>query len=70
MARDTVERVRLRATPDGRLTRWQAAKFLGVAHGTIANWKSLGIGPAHMKVGGRVFYRLEDLEAFVGAGNA
>lgn len=54
-------------TPDGRLSRTHAAKYLGVAPQTLANWRSLGRGPKHMKLGGRVFYRLADLEAFIEA---
>jgi hypothetical protein len=50
-----IERVAVRATPDGRLTRRDAAKFLGLDEGTLANWKSRGVGPRQLKVGGRVF---------------
>lgn len=54
-------------TPDGRLSRPHAAKYLGVAVQTLANWRSLGRGPNCIKIGGKVFYRLVDLEAFVAA---
>ena len=54
-------------TPDGRLTRSHAARYLGVAEQTLANWRSMGRGPKCLKIGGKVFYRLDDLEAFVGA---
>lgn len=54
-------------TPDGRLTRAHAAKYLGVAEQTLANWRSIGRGPKSFRLGGRVFYRLSDLEAFVDA---
>lgn len=54
-------------TPDGRLSRPHAAKYLGVAVQTLANWRSLRRGPKWVKVGGKVFYRLADLEAFVAA---
>lgn len=62
---DGVERVTVRMTPDGRLSRREAAKFVGVASRTLANWKSRGVGPSQTKVGGRVFYHLADLQAFV-----
>jgi len=52
-------------TPDGRLSRSHAARYLGVAEQTLANWRSLGRGPKSFRLGGRVFYRLVDLEAFV-----
>lgn len=55
----------MRVTPDGRMTRRDAAMFIGVAARTLANWRSKGIGPRQTKVGSRVFYRLVDLEAFV-----
>jgi DNA-binding transcriptional MerR regulator len=29
---------------------------------TLANWRSAGISPPFTKVGGRIFYRLEDIE--------
>ena len=31
---------------------------------TLERWRWLGQGPQHMKIGGRVVYRLEDIEAF------
>jgi len=31
---------------------------------TLERWRWLGQGPQHVKVGGRVIYRLEDVEAF------
>jgi hypothetical protein len=49
----------------GRLDRKDAAAFLGFTPKTLAEWKRLGIGPACHKVGGRVFYRVEDLKAFI-----
>lgn len=60
-----VERAVVRMTPDERLTRADAAKFIGVRSRTLANWKSKGTGPRQTKVGGRVFYRLADLQVFV-----
>ena len=31
---------------------------------TLERWRWLGQGPLHLKIGGRVVYRLEDIEAF------
>lgn len=59
-----LEEVKVRVLPDGRLTRFDAARFLGVAAGTLANWEVLGTGPRSVKVGRRSFYYLRDLEAF------
>jgi hypothetical protein len=61
---DTIERVRVRVLPDGRLTRADAAAFLGLSPKTLAEWKSKGTGPMSLRIGGRCFYRLSDLEAF------
>ncbi|QCI95171.1 AlpA family transcriptional regulator [Novosphingobium sp. EMRT-2] len=58
------EQVRVRVLPDGRVSRSDAAAFLGLTPKTLADYKSRGIGPCPRKVGGRVFYRLIDLEAF------
>lgn len=34
---------------------------------TLERWRWLGQGPAFLKLGGRVAYRLEDIEAFEAA---
>lgn len=60
--------VKIALTPDGRVRRDEAARFLGLSAKTLANWAGRGIGPTSIKVGGRRFYRLSDLEAFVAAG--
>ena len=31
---------------------------------TLERWRWEGIGPVHLKIGGRVLYRLEDIEAY------
>jgi DNA-binding transcriptional MerR regulator len=31
---------------------------------TLERWRWLGLGPRHIKIGGRVVYRLEDIEAY------
>ena len=31
---------------------------------TLERWRSIGEGPAFLKLGGRVLYRREDIEAF------
>jgi len=58
------EKVRVRILPDGRLSREDAAAFLGKKPKTLAEWQRLGLGPMPRKVGGRVFYNLQDIEAF------
>lgn len=59
-----LEKERIRVLPDGRVDRPNAAKFLGYTSGTLRNWAYRGIGPMVRKVGGKAFYRLEDLEAY------
>ena len=41
-----------------------AAVYLGgvVSAKTLANWRCAGEGPAYCRVGGRVLYRLADLD--------
>ena len=31
---------------------------------TLERWRHIGTGPRHLKVGGRVLYRLDDIEEF------
>jgi hypothetical protein len=59
-----IDEVRVRVLPDGRISRADAAAFLGLRPKTLADWKCRGLGPQPVRVGGRVFYRLADLEAF------
>lgn len=63
-----IEEVRVRILPDGRLTRADAAKFLGMTPGTLANWEVRGEGPRSVTVGSRKFYYKADLEAFIATG--
>jgi hypothetical protein len=63
-----VEQVRVRVLPDGRMTRGDAARYLGLATKTLAMWQLMGKGPRMVKVGGRVFYFRCDLDAFIRSG--
>ena len=68
MAEETVapfEQVKVRVLPDGRLSRKDAARYLGRAEKTLAMWCLGGTGPRAVKVGGRIFYFKDDLDAFV-----
>jgi len=51
--------------PDGRMTRQNSAKYIGCAEKTLAMWACEGKGPKSVKVGGRVFYFKDDLDAFI-----
>ena len=51
------------------LRRDQAARFLGLATGTLANWASAGVGPSYHRVGGRtVVYERAELRRFLAGG--
>jgi excisionase family DNA binding protein len=62
-----VETPRVRITPDGRMTRAHAAVYLGVKKKTLEMWAIQGRGPRFIKIGGRVFYRLDELDRFISA---
>ena len=51
----------------GALSCLEAAEVLGMSERTLERWRWLGEGPAHLKIGGRVVYRLQDVEAFEAA---
>jgi hypothetical protein len=62
---ETLDRVRVRVLPDGRLTRDDAARYLGHSAKTLAMWQLQGKGPRSVLVGGRRFYFIADLDAFI-----
>ena len=53
------------------LANEEAAAKISVSPHTLANWRSLGIGPPYVKItpgrAGRVLYRVADLEAWLEA---
>ncbi len=60
-----IETPRVRVLPDGRMTREDAARYLGLKPKTLAMWELNGKGPKSVKVGGRRFYFKDDLDAFI-----
>ena len=46
----------------------QAARYLNMHAGTLANMRCRGVGPRFWKVGSKVLYKYDDLDAFVEAG--
>ncbi|MEO0559666.1 MAG: helix-turn-helix domain-containing protein [Bacteroidota bacterium] len=50
------------------LTEFDAANTLSLSPGTLRSWRARGKGPVFVRLGRRIAYRLEDLEAFVRAG--
>ena len=61
----TVETPRVRILPDGRMTRDDAATYIGVKSKTLAMWQMNGKGPRSILVGGRRFYYKDSLDAFI-----
>jgi hypothetical protein len=52
------------------LTADEAAPYLGVAAGTLANWRVRGLGPKFLKVSSRVMYDPDDIAAWRNARRA
>lgn len=51
--------------PDGRVSRADAARYLGISSKTLANWACQEMGPRSQKLGNRVFYMLPELDRFI-----
>jgi hypothetical protein len=66
---DSIDNVRVRVLPDGRMDRETAARYLGRRPKTLAMWALQGKGPRSIKVAGRIFYFREDLDSFIRAGH-
>jgi len=60
-----MEQIRVRVLPDGRMTRDDAARYLGHKPKTLARWHLEGTGPRSVRVGGRRFYFKRDLDDFI-----
>ncbi|CAA7613496.1 hypothetical protein MTBUT4_150018 [Magnetospirillum sp. UT-4] len=63
--RATLKWIAVTVLPDGRMDRKNAAVYLGIAPQTLANLAARGRGPDFVRVGGRVFYYLSALDAFI-----
>jgi hypothetical protein len=50
------------------LNTLEAARALRLSASTLHTWRSHGVGPQYVKLGGRVFYRPEALARFMEAG--
>ena len=46
----------------------EAARFLGLSYRTLEKHRTYGTGPKYRKIGGRVIYALEDLQAWADRG--
>jgi hypothetical protein len=49
------------------LSEKRLARRWGLSHRTLERWRHDAHGPAYLKVGGRVIYRLADIEAYEAA---
>ena len=47
------------------LTSEESQDFLRVSQQTLANWRVQKIGPPYIKLGGKVLYRISDLEEWL-----
>ena len=57
-------RPELAVLPPRFLRTKEAAEFLGLSARTLEKHRTYGTGPAYRKLGGRVVYAIDDLEAF------
>jgi hypothetical protein len=45
----------------------ETSAYLRIAKQTLAKWRSAGGGPRFVRIGGRIFYDVADLDAFIAA---
>lgn len=58
----------LNALPPRYLRTPEAARFLSLSSRTLEKHRTYGTGPAYRKLGGRVVYAVEDLQAWADRG--
>jgi len=46
----------------------EAARFLGLSGRTLEKHRTFGTGPTYRKIGGRIVYRIEDLQRWADLG--
>ena len=56
------------ALPPRYLRTPEAARFLGLSGRTLEKHRTYGTGPRYSKIGGRVVYRVDDLQTWVDRG--
>jgi predicted site-specific integrase-resolvase len=49
---------------DKYLNSNEVSKRWGMSPQTLARWRCEGRGPQYMKIGGKILYRLQDVEQF------
>ncbi len=60
-----IETPRVYVHPDGRMSRKNAALYVGCAAKTLADWAMRGIGPKWVRIGGRIFYFRQELDRWI-----
>lgn len=55
-------------TPSRYLRTPEAARFVGLSIRTLEKHRIYGTGPRYLKLGGRVVYRVEDLQSWAESG--
>ena len=55
-------------TPPRYLRTPEAARFLGLSGRTLEKHRTYGTGPVYRKLGGRIVYALDDLQAWANRG--
>jgi hypothetical protein len=58
----------LAGLPPRLLRTKEAARFLGISIRTLEKHRTYGTGPTYRKIGGRVLYAVEDLQAWTAIG--
>ena len=59
-----VSRLKKAEGPIKHLNEIELSRRWGISHRTLQRWRWLRQGPAYLKVGGAIRYRIEDVEAF------
>jgi hypothetical protein len=59
--------VEFRPAHEGMLNEQQAAQYLGLKLGSLRSGRCRKRGPAYIKLGRRVLYRMDDLRTYVDA---
>ena len=57
-----------RQLPPSYLRTPEAARFLGLSDRTLEKHRTFGTGPVYRKLGGRIVYALQDLQAWADRG--
>jgi hypothetical protein len=52
-------------TPDSYVRAKIAGLLIDRAESTLENWRNLGVGPAHVSRGGRIYYALAELARWI-----